>query len=88
MLLVNTDYIGNRLTRRLPDSRIASRLDAGKGHEPLEKLWRYECTGYEPEEIPMRESIQKTDLKEWYHYLIAVRFGYAVLIYIRVKPGY
>ena len=55
------DYEGNRLTRRLDDGRIAARLD---GRNTLEKLWAYEETGYEPEEIaPYRPHLDL--IKAW-----------------------
>ena len=42
----------NRITRKLDDGRIAATID-GK-NDTLERLWMYENTGYEPEEIPKK----------------------------------
>ena len=47
-----------RITRKLEDGRIAADLT---GEDPLERLWRYENTGYEPESIAPRQDESGAD---------------------------
>ena len=52
-----------RITRRMGDGRITVRLD---GEACLEKLWRYEDTGFEPEDMLRKEYRPHMDMMEYY----------------------
>jgi len=52
-----------RITRRMTNGRITARLDE---KSCLEKLWRYENTGFEPEDILSRADRPHIDMMECY----------------------